>query len=111
MELDITTDRMGDACVIRVHGEVDVYTSPTLKARMVEAIDDGCLDLVVDLDGVGFIDSSGLGALVSGLRRVRERSGSMRLVCTHDNILKILRITGLDKALPLFGSVDEALRA
>ncbi|MRR11116.1 anti-sigma factor antagonist, partial [bacterium] len=65
-------------------------------------------DILVDLDEVGFIDSSGLGVLVGGMRRVKERSGSLRLVCTRENILKIFRITGLDKVFPVFGTVAEA---
>ncbi|MCE5204231.1 MAG: STAS domain-containing protein [Coriobacteriales bacterium] len=108
MDLDISVDRDGATCRMQVSGEVDVYTSPMLKARIIDAIEDGCTDLVIDLEGVGFIDSSGLGVLVSGLRRVKERSGSMRLVCTKDNILKIFRITGLDKVFPVFSTLEEA---
>jgi anti-sigma B factor antagonist len=87
---------------------VDVYTSPRLKQELADAVEAGCTDVVVDLEGVNFIDSSGLGVLVSGLRRVKERSGTMRLVCTKDGILKIFRITGLDKVFPIFASADEA---
>jgi anti-sigma B factor antagonist len=108
MQLTIDVKKDGSACVLTVRGEVDVYTSPLLKSHLAEAIDEGCLDIVVDLDGVGFIDSSGLGALVSGLRRVKERSGSLRIVCTKDSILKVFRITGLDKVFPIMSSVEEA---
>jgi len=108
MELDISTQHKGTACTIALSGEVDVYTSPQLKQTIVEAIDAGCVNIVVDLENVGFIDSSGLGVLVSGLRRVKERQGTLRLVCTHDGILKIFRITGLDKVFPLFSSSEEA---
>lgn len=108
MELDISTERDGTTCRIAVNGEVDVYTSPLLKSHIVDAVDSGCVDLVVDLEGVGFIDSSGLGVLVSGLRRVKEQSGSMRVICTKEGILKIFRITGLDKVFPIFASADEA---
>jgi len=110
MELDVTVERTGSACTLAVTGEVDVYTSPVLKSYIVSALDDGCSDLVVDLEGVAFIDSSGLGVLVSGLRRVKEHGGSMRLVCTRENILKIFRITGLDKVFPIFDDVAEAGR-
>lgn len=109
MELDVTVDRTNSACTLAVTGEVDVYTSPVLKSYIVSALDDGCSDLVVDLEGVEFIDSSGLGVLVSGLRRVKEHGGSMRLVCTRENILKIFRITGLDKVFPVFTNVGEAI--
>lgn len=108
MELDIQSVRDEDVCILRVNGEVDVYTSPLLKERIVAALAEGCRDVIVDLEGVGFIDSSGLGVLVGGLRRAKERGGSLRLVCTKDSILKIFRITGLDKVLPTFAQVDEA---
>jgi anti-sigma B factor antagonist len=79
-----------------------------LKRRLVEAIDSGCMVLVVVLDGVGFIDSSGLGVLVGALRRMKERDGDLRLVCSKESVLKILRITGLDRVFPVYASVDEA---
>lgn len=108
MELDISTERRDGLCLITLKGEVDVYTSPQLKQEIVDAVEDGCVNLVVDLEGVGFIDSSGLGVLVSGLRRVKERAGTLRLVCTKENILKIFRITGLDKVFPVFSAMEEA---
>lgn len=108
MQLDIDVTKGGQTCLLAVRGEVDVYTSPVLKSRLHEVIDEGCTDLVVDLDGVAFIDSSGLGALVSGLRKVKERSGSLRIVCSRDNILKVFRITGLDKVFPIVATAEEA---
>jgi anti-sigma B factor antagonist len=108
MELDVKLEREGDACVIKLAGEVDVYTSPSFKDRLVETIDEGCTKIVVDLEGVDFIDSSGLGVLVSGLRRVKERGGAIRLVCTRESIMKVFRITGLDRVFPIFASVEQA---
>lgn len=110
MELDIQIDQSQDMCVVTLVGEVDVYTAPRLKEKLVSAIEGGCSNVVIDMEGVGFIDSSGLGVLVSALRRARERDGSVRLVCTRDNILKILRITGLDKVFPIFSEKSEAER-
>lgn len=110
MELDINTQRADDKCTVTLDGEVDVYTAPRLKEELVSAIEDGCVNVIVDLEQVGFIDSSGLGVLVSALRRARERDGVVRIVCTRDNILKIFRITGLDKVFPVFADVEEAAR-
>jgi len=108
MDLDITTAQDGDVCRVTVQGEIDVYTSPALKAEIASAVESGCVNLVVDIEGVGFIDSSGLGVLVSGLRRVKETSGSMHIVCTRESILKIFRITGLDRVFPIFSNAEEA---
>jgi anti-sigma B factor antagonist len=108
MELDIRTELDGDDCVVSVAGEVDVYTSPVLKERLVEAIENGCHRLVIVLEDVSFIDSSGLGVLVGALRRMKERGDDLRLVCTREQLLKIFRITGLDKVFPIVSSVEEA---
>jgi anti-sigma B factor antagonist len=108
MELDIRTESTGTQCEITLRGEVDVYTAPKLKEALVSAIEGGCANVVVDLDGISFIDSSGLGVLVSALRRARERDGAVRIVCTRENILKIFRITGLDKVFPVFADAAEA---
>lgn len=110
MELDIHSERRDGLCLVVLEGEVDVYTAPRLKEELVSAIEDGCVNVVVDMEAVGFIDSSGLGVLVSALRRARERDGAVRIVCTRDNILKIFRITGLDKVFPIFSDAEEARR-
>ncbi|NTW28710.1 MAG: STAS domain-containing protein [Coriobacteriia bacterium] len=108
MELEIHVEQDGEICSFVLDGEIDVYTAPQLRERIIAAIEGGCTNVVVDLEGVGFIDSSGLGVLVSALRRAREKDGSVRIVCTRENILKIFRITGLDKVFPIFANVSEA---
>ena len=111
MELEIGTAQVGDACVVTIAGEVDIYTSPALKNALAAATADGCTLLVVDLDRVGFIDSSGLGVLVGALRRAREAGGDMRVVSGHETVGRILRITGLDRVFSLHATLDEALGA
>jgi len=108
MELEIKVARDNGGCVVALEGEIDVYTAPRLKDALVEAIADGCSHVIIDLEKVAFIDSSGLGVLVGALRRAKERGGTVRLVCTREGILKIFRITGLDKVFPIFASRDEA---
>lgn len=108
MEFEIRTEQQGAVCSVAIDGEIDVYTAPQLRERIVTLIDGGCTNVIVDLSNVGFIDSSGLGVLVSALRRARERDGSVRVVCTQENILKIFRITGLDKVFPIFSDIADA---
>jgi anti-sigma B factor antagonist len=74
-------------------------------------VDDGRTRLIVNLTEVGFMDSSGLGVLVGGLKRLTERGGKLVLACPEGSPLKVLTITGLDKVFPIHASVDEALRA
>jgi len=108
MELTVLTEDQSTACTLSLTGEVDVYTSPQLKKQLLEIIENGCVNIIVDLNGLDFVDSSGLGVLVSCLRRVKEQDGTLRLVCSKESILKIFRITGLDKVFPVFATVEEA---
>ena len=97
--------------VIELGGEVDLYTAPEFKERMVELIESGKKQIVVDLSKATFIDSTTLGVLVGGVKRLRPAGGSLALVCTDDNITKIFEITGLDRVFPIHGSREEALDA
>ena len=110
MELEIKDEQIDGGSVLTLNGEVDVYTAPALKEQMVAAIEGGRVNLVVDMDGVSFIDSSGLGVLVGALRRAGENDGGVRIVCAREGILKIFRITGLDKVFPIFADKAEAAR-
>jgi len=108
MELGISTDQDGDVCTVTLEGEVDVYTAPRLKEELTKVLERGCVSVIIDLEKVSFIDSSGLGVLVGALRRAREKGGAVRIVCTRDSVLKIFRITGLDKVFPIFSDASEA---
>lgn len=111
MELALTTRTEGDFDVIDVAGEIDVYTAPRLREAIIEIINQGRTHLIVDVEHVDFLDSTGLGVLVGALKRVRSAGGSLDIVCTHERIIKIFEITGLDKVFGLYGSVSEAISA
>ena len=109
MDLDLKVRRQGDNAVLEVAGEIDVYTAPKLREKLIELVNEGSFHLVVDLERVDFLDSTGLGVLVGGLKRVRNHDGSLKLVCTQEKILKIFRITGLTKVFSIYDSVDDAV--
>jgi anti-sigma B factor antagonist len=109
VDLDLETTERGGAGILSLRGEIDVYTAPLLRQALVDLIDRGTRNIVVDMERVDFLDSTGLGVLVEGLKRVRTREGNLSIVATHEKILKIFDITGLNKAFPLFGSVEDAL--
>ncbi len=94
--------------VIQLEGEVDVYTAPQLKQRMVELLEGGAKAMVVDLEKVEYLDSTALGVLIGGLKRVREADGAMAVVCPDPRIRRVFEITGLDKIFDMFNSTDEA---
>jgi anti-sigma B factor antagonist len=95
--------------VIELSGEVDLYTAPEFKERMVNLIEEGKTRLVIDLSKATFIDSTTLGVLVGGVKRLRVAGGAMALVCTDPSITKIFAITGLDRVFPIYDSRDAAL--
>ena len=95
--------------VIQLGGEVDLYTAPEFKERLVELIESGKTKIVVDLSEATFIDSTTLGVLVGGVKRLRPAGGSLALVCSDQNITKIFEITGLDRVFPIHETRDEAL--
>ena len=112
MNFDIKTEELSnDAYVIALTGEVDLYTAPEFKERMVELIESGKKQIVVDLSKATFIDSTTLGVLVGGVKRLRPAGGQLALVCTDENITKIFEITGLDRVFPIHSSREEALDA
>lgn len=111
MDLSLKARAQDPFFVIEVGGEVDVYTAPKLRETIVSAVDAGHRQLIIDVESVDFLDSTGLGVLVGSLKRVRADGGSLDIVCTHERILKIFDITGLDKVFGLHTSVDAAIAA
>jgi anti-sigma B factor antagonist len=95
--------------IVDVEGEIDVYTAPRLRELLIDLVNNGHYQLVVNMEKVEFLDSTGLGGLVGGLKRVRAHDGSLDLVCTQERILKIFRITGLTKVFGIHDTVDEAI--
>jgi anti-sigma B factor antagonist len=97
--------------VVDVEGEIDVYTAPRLRELLIDLVNKNNYQLVVNMEKVEFLDSTGLGVLVGGLKRVRAHDGSLDLVCTQERILKIFRITGLTKVFGIHNTVDDAIAA
>jgi len=97
--------------VVDIEGEIDIYTAPRLRELLIDLAGKGSCQLVVDLEKVGFLDSTGLGVLVGGLKRVRPHDGSLDLVCTQERILRIFKITGLTKVFGIYQTMDQAIAA
>lgn len=112
MELSLEIEPTADGhTLLRVTGEIDVYTAPKLREQLIQLANDGVSHIVVDLNMVEFLDSTGLGVLVGALKRARASKGSFVLVCDQPRLLKIFRITGLERVFQLYPSVPEALSA
>ena len=96
--------------LIELGGEVDLYTAPEFKERMVELIESGRTQIVVDLSQATFIDSTTLGVLVGGVKRLRPSGGALALVCADQNITKLFELTGLDRVFAIHPDRDAALK-
>ena len=111
VDLGLDVKERNGWAVLSVQGEVDVYTAPQFREQLIQLVDQGQRSILVDLEGVEFLDSTGLGVLVGGLKKVRAHDGSLQLICTQDRLLKIFRITGLAKVFVIHDSADGALTA
>ena len=109
MDLTLKTRDVDGRTIVAVGGEIDVYTAPKLRDKITELVGHGSYHLVVDMQQVEFLDSTGLGVLVGGLKRVRSHNGDLSLVCTQHRILKVFEITGLTKVFSIHDTVDAAV--
>jgi anti-sigma B factor antagonist len=112
VNFDIKTDQLGpDAFVIALSGEVDLYTAPEFKQQLLEVIGQGGKEIIVDFTDTTFIDSTTLGVLVGGVKRLRPNGGRLALVCNDRNITKIFEITGLNKVFEIYDTRDDAVES
>ena len=110
MSFDVRTEQLADnEYVISLAGEVDLYTAPEFKQQLLDAIANGARYVVVDFTDTTFIDSTTLGVLVGGVKRLRSNDGELALVCADRNITKIFEITGLDRVFTIYPTREEAV--
>lgn len=97
--------------VLEMEGRLDIFTAPIFVNALREVLVPGCAGAVLDIDGVGSLDSTGIGLIVGGFKRARKNSVPLRLVCTHIQILNLFRIVGLTKAFGINPSAEAAVAA
>ena len=97
--------------VLTVTGEIDMATAPRFRQRLLALISGGAQNVVIDLSGVDYIDSTGLGVLMGGAKRVRSAGGDIRLVTTGPRLADLIELTRLDRVLDMFESVEAAIES
>jgi anti-sigma B factor antagonist len=107
-KIEIDVSEQGGYKVLRPEGDLDVYTVGSLRDSLGEVVEAGSPKVVVDLDSVPFMDSSGLGALMGGVRRLREAGGDLAIACTREQHLKLFTITGFGEGVSIAPTVEEA---
>ena len=107
--IDIVTTRRGSATVLRPEGRLNMVAAGEVRRAVAELVESGTPRLVVDLGGTTFLDSSGLGSLVAGLKTARQAGGDLRIAAAADQALLVLRLTNLDRVLKPHDTVEDAL--
>lgn len=111
MDLAVQIEERDGWAVVRASGDLDMTTGPRLREAVVGVVVGGQPCVVLDLQAVDFIDSTGLGVVIGLLKRTRAQGGDLRLVSTRPSLRRILELTTLSQALPLSDSVEAATAA
>lgn len=103
VELNVSSRSHGDHVIVTAAGEIDLSTAPKLQADLAAVIDGAApaTRVVIDMSGVEFCDSTGMNALLAGLRQARERGGELELAAPRPAVMKILQVTGLDSVFTI----------
>jgi anti-sigma B factor antagonist len=109
VDLSVSESTVESWAVLEVRGEVDVHSAPELLKRLTKVLDSGSKSVIVDLNGLAFIDSTGLGTLVAGRNHASESGATLRLVCKGERVLKLFRITGLHDVFAIFPTIEQAI--
>ena len=109
--IEFEVEEKDGAAVVRPVGRLDMVAAPQFRGVVDEAVGKGLHQVVIDCSGIEFLDSSGLGAVVAGLKRARQAGGDLRIANVSGQALMVLELTTLDRVRHAYGSVDEALRA
>ncbi|HUX34932.1 MAG TPA: STAS domain-containing protein [Gemmatimonadaceae bacterium] len=107
--MSFTITKQGDISVVEIDGQLIVANRQDLKQMMLDALDGGARKLLVDFTKTGYIDSSGLGVLVSLSKKIREQGGELRLAALNDDLRTLFELTKLDTLFQIADSREQAL--
>ncbi len=107
--MGFTTRQVGDVVVVGVEDQLIVATRQQLKQKILDELGNGEQKFVIDFSGTGYIDSSGLGLLVTLSKKISEAGGSLRLAALNQDLMSLFELTKLDTLLAIFDSVEHAI--
>ncbi|HEY3265702.1 MAG TPA: STAS domain-containing protein [Armatimonadota bacterium] len=109
MSFDVTEEERGDAVIVRFNGQFDFSHVAVARSIINRRVEAGARLIIVNLDGLDYIDSAGLGVLVGTLARLREREGELAVVCHSPRIRRVFDITKLTQLLTMYDDEESAL--
>ena len=108
-KIDISVEHHSDVAVVKVAGEVDLYSSPELRQAVLTEAEGRPSKLIVDLTGVQYMDSSGVATLVEGLQKLERGGGELVLCGLNDMVQEVFKLTRLDSVFQILPNLEEAL--
>lgn len=109
--MKIHTQTLGDhVVVLKLDGKLNMLSAPHLREEIHATVAAGNYHVAIDLTNVGFIDSSGLGALINGLKTARQAGGDLRIACPSEQVKLVLELTNIDRVLKAYDNAEGAFR-
>jgi len=109
--MQMTINQNGDVTVVAIDDRLEADTVEEFRTSMHDLAEQGQVKVVLDFTNVSFVDSSGLGGLVSAVRKFRQHDGDIKLACINDNVRPLVEIVRLHRIFDIFDSVDEAVNS
>jgi len=107
--MEITQKRKGDIVVLVIVGEIDLYNAPEIKDIIHKLIEERNYNVIIDLEKVSYIDSSGIGALISSLSNLKKYQGGLKIINVYASVKKVFELTKLTSFFEIFDSENEAV--
>ncbi|MBN2042060.1 MAG: STAS domain-containing protein [Spirochaetes bacterium] len=109
--MDITQKRNGDIVILVIIGEIDLYNAPEIKDIINKLIEERIYNVIIDLEKVSYIDSSGIGALISSLSNLKKYQGGLKIINVYASVKKVFELTKLTSFFEIYDSEGEAVSA
>lgn len=108
--LKINTSQRDSATILEIYGEIDLYSSPEVRKVLLQLVNDKTAVIIVNLNGVTYIDSSGVATLVEGLQEMEKYSGKLKLTNLRDAVRHVFELSSLDKIFEIHNTVEGAAK-
>ena len=109
--MEINRRESGEVIIFDINGEIDLYNAPEIKEKIKEEMNNGKVNIIINLDKVSYIDSSGIGVLISSLSNLKKVGGALKLINVYASVRKVFELTKLTSFFDIYDSEAEALSA